>query len=123
MKKLVFCTRDLPVFAVYRWFHGLSRDWERDDDKTGIVDKLARLSADTGIDVISVEEMYLKDAKGRKAARRFRVRISTWEGVCPRYGLLSRTELFALFDNVPYFTIACNRKAGGFDVNTGEKLK
>jgi hypothetical protein len=120
--KKLFITRDLPVFAVYRYFRGLTRDWELDDDKTGIIGQLARLSVNTGIDEISVEEMYLKDAKGRKAARRFRVRISTWEGVCPKYGLLSKRELFALFDNVRYFTIACNRKALGLDINTGKKL-
>lgn len=121
MKKLV-STRDLPVLKSCRYVYGDKMlEWARDDDP--ILDALARFSGNTGIDDMTVEEMDVKDAKGRKAARRYRVRIGTWEGVCPRFGLLSRGELFALFDNVRYFTIACNRKSGGFDVNTGEKLK
>lgn len=121
MKKLVF-TGNLPVLKSRRYIHGDPiLEWARDDDP--ILEALARFSGRTGIDDMTVEEMDVKDARGRKTARRFRVRICEWAGVCPRYGLLSRTELFALFDNVPYFTIACNRKAGGFDVNTGEELK
>lgn len=121
MKKLV-CTRDLPVLKSYRYVYGRN-EWARDDDKTGITERLARLSGRTRIDDITVEEMDVKDANGKKAARRFRVRICEWAGVCPKYGLLSRRELFALLDEVPYFTVAVARKYGGFDVNTGEKLK
>ena len=120
MKELVF-TGNLPVLKSIRYVYGDPMlEWARDDDP--ILEELARFSSRTGIEDMTVEEMDVKDAMGRKSARRYRVRIGTWEGVCPRYGLLSKGELFALFDNVRYFTIACNRKAGGFDVNTGEKL-
>jgi len=121
MRKLVF-TGNLPVFKSYRYVRGTpDSEWARDYNE--IFERLARLSVRTNIDDITVEEMDVRRRDGKMEARRFRVRIGTWVGVCPRYGLLSRNELFALFDNVPYFTVACNRKAGGFDVNTGEKLK
>ena len=121
MKKLVF-TGNLPVLKSHHYVYGDPLlEWARDDDP--ILDALAWFSGKTGIDDMTVEEMDVKDARGRKAARRYRVRIGTWAGVCPRYGLLSRGELFALFDNARYFTVACNRKAAGLDVNTGEKLK
>ena len=121
MKKLV-CTRDLPVLKSRRYVRGDPiLEWARDDDP--ILEELARFSGNTGIDDITVEEMDVKDANGKKAARRFRVRICEWAGVCPKYGLLSRRELFALLDEVPYFTVAVARKYGGFDVNTGEGLK
>ena len=121
MKKLVF-TGNLPVLKSHHYVYGDPLlEWARADDP--ILDALAWFSGKTGIDDMTVEEMDVKDARGRKAARRYRVRIGTWAGVCPRYGLLSRGELFALFDNARYFTVACNRKAAGLDVNTGEKLK
>lgn len=121
MKKLV-STQNLPVLKSHHYVYGDPlMEWARDDDL--ILDALAKFSYHTGIDDMTVEEMDVKDAKGRKVARRYRVRIGTWVGTCPSFGLLSRGELFALFDNVRYFTVACNRKAAGLDVNTGEKMK
>lgn len=121
MKKLVF-TGNLPVLKSIRYVYGDPMlEWARDDDP--ILDALACFSGKTGIDDMTVEEMDVKDARGRKAARRYRVRIGTWVGTCPHFGLLSRGELFALFENARYFTVACNRKAAGLDVNTGEERK
>ena len=66
MKKLV-CTRDLPVLKSYRYVYGRD-EWARDDDKTGITERIARLSGRTCIDDITVEEMDVKGASAFASA-------------------------------------------------------